>query len=939
MISDSLFEKLLNMPNGARFYRVDLHNHTPCDRDFCCGEYQINTKEEIQAFALAYVRFAREQQSLDVIGVTEHNDVGWLPYIQAAADEIGLTVFPGVELGAESGKRQVHFLALFEPGTTAETIDDFITTLGLMREDRFQPDGVPKVVQKNTRELTDHICRAGGKFKAIAVAAHVSGKNGLFHELEGETRVLAYLDKNLMAVEIPETRESLSAFERALVDGEAGHYGQKTVACLNHSDGRGLDQVQEGRQPIGSKATRIKMTEPSVEGLRQAFIDFDSRVRLEGEYQEEQYPRLLGIAVEGGFLAGDSDGSDPFILRFNPNLNTVIGGRGTGKSALIEAIRHVFDLPPRTEESRKQSEMILGWTLPPGARVTAFYELADGTRYRISRLKNGDPEVYDLETEEKKGVHPSQILPDGLPIEVYSQKEIFEISKDPSFQLNLLDTYIAEPLQEIKRQETDVVRWLESNARDILSLQEEITQAAQRQRELEGVRLQLEQMERHEAVSRLERKKQAEREKTLLDQTENAVTDRMRALELFREEQTPLDDTLPDDLEQENLPQAAMLLFHAKLLNKMDEIFNATLLDLEKQLKELWSEGETTRKTWSNEYQVIQSEYEALQRELGEDFSADRYFALRAKLQMLEGIAREVQRRQQRLSELSAERREKLEALQGLRRTQEFTLREEKAAQLTQALQDTVRVTVELEGDREAYADWLTELFAGRRITKGVICDLAYARTPAQGSESEGEYTTPIHLAEAIRLEQENPAEEQSVLATVYGVSEAYRKRLCSVDDEILYQLEIYRVPDLPDVCLKVGDRYRSLNPSKGEAGLSTGQKCTAILSIILVERDAPLVIDQPEDDLDNEFIFSEIVQTLRREKERRQFIIATHNANIPVSGDAELIVVMQADENHGWIEHLGSIDTPEIKEPVENVLEGGREAFRIRQEKYTLVE
>jgi len=98
-------------------------------------------------------------------------------------------------------------------------------------------------------------------------------------------------------------------------------------------------------------------------------------------------------------------------------------------------------------------------------------------------------------------------------------------------------------------------------------------------------------------------------------------------------------------------------------------------------------------------------------------------------------------------------------------------------------------------------------------------------------------------------------------------------------------------------------------------------------------------VIDQPEDDLDNEFIFREIVQTLRREKERRQFIIATHNANIPVSGDAELIVVMQANEQHGWIEHAGSIDTPEIRDPVENVLEGGREAFRIRQQKYEPME
>ena len=938
-MSDPLLEQLSGIPNGARFYRVDLHNHTPRDPAFCCGDRSIDSEQDKQAFALAYVRFAKEEQSLDVLGVTEHNDVEWMPYIQNAAEAVGLTVFPGVELGAKSGKRQVHFLALFEPATTSAQIDHFISSLGLVPEGRFQPDGVPKVVPMDTRELTERIVRPEGNLKAIAVAAHVSGKNGLLSELEGESRVLAYLDKNVVAVEIPETRKDLSSFERALVDGEADRYGKKKVACLNHSDGRGLDHVQEGRPQIGSKATRIKMSQPSVEGLRQAFIDFDSRVRLEGEYREERYPRLFGIAVEGGFLAGDPAGSTPFLLRFNPNLNTIIGGRGAGKSALLEAIRYVFHISSRTEESRKQSATILGWTLPPGARVTAFYELADGTRYKVTRLRNGDPEVYDIRTGEKKAVDPTQILPGGLPLEVYGQKEIFEISKDPSFQLNLLDTYIAEPLHEIGQRETDLLRWLESNARDILNLQEEIAQAGQREKELQGVRLQLDQMETHEAAKRLERQKQAEREKTLLDRAERAFADRILELERFKDDQSPLREVLPADLSEERLPQEAVFQFHAELLDGMDGVFNSALDGLGKQLQEIWAEGDTMRKTWADEYKVIQTEYEALQRELGEDFSADRYFALQSKLQNLEGIVREVERRQQRLQELTEARRQKLDDLERLRHTQEFKVREDKAADLSQALGDTVRFTVTFEGNREAYADKLTGLFAGRRISKDIIQSLVEARMPAQEAGTDREYTTPVYLAEGIRQEREEPLESQSILANVYNVSEAYRRRLRDIEDEILYQLEIYRVPDLPDICLKVGDQYRSLNPPQGQAGLSTGQKCTAVLSIILVERDAPLVIDQPEDDLDNEFIFREIVQTLRREKERRQFIIATHNANIPVSGDAELIVVMQANEQHGWIEHAGSIDTPEIRDPVENVLEGGREAFRIRQQKYEPME
>ena len=88
------------------------------------------------------------------------------------------------------------------------------------------------------------------------------------------------------------------------------------------------------------------------------------------------------------------------------------------------------------------------------------------------------------------------------------------------------------------------------------------------------------------------------------------------------------------------------------------------------------------------------------------------------------------------------------------------------------------------------------------------------------------------------------------------------------------------------------------------------------MLSLILLENPAPLLIDQPEDDLDNHFIFDQIVTTLRKEKEKRQFLIATHNANIPVSGDAELIMVLEADDQHGYISEngIGSIDSPTIK-------------------------
>jgi ABC-type Na+ transport system ATPase subunit NatA len=122
---------------------------------------------------------------------------------------------------------------------------------------------------------------------------------------------------------------------------------------------------------------------------------------------------------------------------------------------------------------------------------------------------------------------------------------------------------------------------------------------------------------------------------------------------------------------------------------------------------------------------------------------------------------------------------------------------------------------------------------------------------------------------------------------------------------------------------------------------LSTGQKATAVLLLLLLESDAPLVVDQPEDDLDNRFITEGVVPIMRDEKRRRQFVFSTHNANIPVLGDAELILGLGAKgegkEGQAMIlpEFMGSIDGQPVRELVEEILEGGKTAFEMRRLKY----
>ena len=148
-------------------------------------------------------------------------------------------------------------------------------------------------------------------------------------------------------------------------------------------------------------------------------------------------------------------------------------------------------------------------------------------------------------------------------------------------------------------------------------------------------------------------------------------------------------------------------------------------------------------------------------------------------------------------------------------------------------------------------------------------------------------------------------------------------------DRSRLYKLQTLFPEDIIDIELNVEGEYKQLDK------LSAGQKATAILLLLFAQEDRILILDQPEEDLDNRFIYDDIVKILRKMKGRRQMIIATHNANIPVLGDSELILVLDAKENKCYIIDEGSIDKKSIQQHVKSIMEGGEEAFRRRAEKY----
>ena len=145
------------------------------------------------------------------------------------------------------------------------------------------------------------------------------------------------------------------------------------------------------------------------------------------------------------------------------------------------------------------------------------------------------------------------------------------------------------------------------------------------------------------------------------------------------------------------------------------------------------------------------------------------------------------------------------------------------------------------------------------------------------------------------------------------------------------YEVRAVRSPDEYVRGLRVGgSEYREARQ------LSGGKRVSLLLTLLLkADDDRPLVIDQPEDELDNRFLWETVLPALRRLKGRRQVIVATHDANIVVNGDADLVVLLEADAEHGHVAVSGAIEDPAIRTAILETVDGGEHAFELRKAKY----
>jgi len=890
-----LADALSDITCGAKFYRADLHIHS-LEASFDVTDTTA-TVENIVSTAVS--------EKLSMIAITGHNEIVNVRAAVEAGFSAGLLVIPGVELSTPEG----HLLC-YAP--SVEHLERFFHRLDIA--DRGTKDCRCTTGMK---QCLDQIGAEGG----FGVIAHIESRGSFEEKIPTSTpsKLDVLCHDHLLAIEVTnaecpikynsedEDYDRLQIANTRIKRRQLG--SQQILARVLNSDAHTIAAIGRNSQS-NRRITRYKMENPSFNGLRIALEEADTRVRIEDEIPQA-VARIEGVSFEGGFLDGQ-------IIHFSKNLTCIIGGRGSGKSTTFEALRLIGG-EITTEGSVIDSDVWPDF-------ISLYYRDETDGQHILSRSMDGSVENV---------INPESGLT-SFPLESYRQGETHVITQkaqnDPLTLLNFLDRLI------------DIENAInsEDNARTVLNdlwpkdetAQQNVNKIPELRSRLVHKQQQLERLKkaRGEEVIALQQKLESERRTRSFISSELAKLSEATTHKSIEEIVSAIRNVVTGSPEDPVEPEGGLILTETVAYQTQVSGVTATL----QQTTAAYSKSVKQKiQAWQHRDATATANIEAKKQEL---LAA----GIRLDMPFIQQLVTEVANLTEQLKVLKTWEPHlvELKKLYASAITARWSEREKVSASRLSFAQ---KATDSLESS-------VSDIFVSLKYAKNalspeadrIIIDTMGWRTTQQlkSKALTAELTLPV-LLDCLRRSNIEPIKnikgegEQRIFSD--SEAQLILERLSS--PEIKAQLEAVAVYDKPrlTVTKKISDvsgqaQYIPRDFSK----LSLGQQQSVLLSLMLTsESKAPLIIDQPEDNLDSEFIYKTLVPTIRRAKERRQVIIVTHNANIAVLGDAEQIVVLKATNEKALIMTRASIDEPKTREIACAILEGSRQAFERRAKIY----
>ncbi len=826
----------------------------------------------------AYVD-ALERAAIRLGIVTNHNKFDFEEFksLRSTARKKNIVLLPGVELSVNDGANGIHTLIVFSEAWLENGLDHINPFLTVAFEGKT-PTQYENENSRSSLSLLDTIKKLEGYHRDFfLVFAHVEQASGLWVEFDGGR--ITDLGRNELF------RQRTLGFQKVRThDGEGkGRTCRVMVkqwlkswypAEVEGSDPKAIEEIGKGR------STHLKLGELSFEAAKFALFDHERRLRPDLPAARKAVI-LNQVRFSGGALDGIS-------VPLSPSLNCLIGPRGNGKSAIIECLRHALDFNGGADERYKSG--LVDRMLSPAGKVIVEAVDEFGRKVRIERERTGHSKLH-LDGGYRE-ISPSAILKDIL---YFGQKDLS--TRSESFDEGFLDKLLADRLDPKPQDQAALIEKVRQAARQLKETVEAGERIADIEREKNELEAQL-QIFTDKGVD----KKLAEM--TLFDGDRQAMVAWQNAL-------AEMDGNFCEALDWDDADAA----FPA-LKSKRSEIVASDLVEAKVNIDEAKANAQAALESLRAALNIVSKslqklapiqeemkvEVAELQKALNEpQLDLERFRTKKNRLnqlvKLLEAGANRAKTEQTARDMLGAA----VNKLHDFWR-ERFNERETEVRRLESELPPEIRLKTDFKSKRQAFGEFLKAKLRGSGLQ-------------ATSYDAMEKAFVDGHELYQSRLELEKHLSENAAV-----------------------KVRATLLEHLPDfLTFRTPDETIILFQQKPLGDYSLGQRATVILHILMhLKRHPVILIDQPEDDLDNETLYSHFIRQLLERKELTQFIFATHNPNIPVLGDAEQAIVCRKEGETFSFDH-GSIDNKGIQQRIVTVMEGGEEAFRRRKEIYQL--
>ena len=827
---------------------------------------------ESTSFVGDYVS-ALKNASINVGIITNHNkfDIEEYKAIRKAAKKQDIFILPGVELTVKEGANGIHTLIVFNPEEWLENGNNHIQTFLTAA---FATISNPE--NRNTKSIFDlknvfDQLDAYGRDYFI-VFAHVDQNSGLFSECRGG------LLESLAG--FAPFRHRILGLQKSRTRDNLGKFEKccgYLPALVEGSDPKSISDIGKG-----DRCTYLKIGEYSYAAIKFALQDY--RDRVSESVPDNKHGFIESISFQGGKFDGQT-------IMFSRELNTLIGIRGSGKSSILEAVRYVLGLTAQMDKDYKES--LVKNVFGSGGKATLNVIDKHGKHYSVSRILGERINVLD-ETGNDLNINPISLF-DG--VQYFGQKDL---SSSADHENGLLEKLISGRIGQPSNLDNCVNELIKTVERllDVSKIPQQMTEVTTQQTELEH---KLSIFEEKGVADKLKKQSGYATDTAKLDAVKNRIDTILRDIRTAFSKNSVVSSALDgysSDFNKDIFGDVSIVL--SSIDAQLAQI-GSCIVEIEKQRSGM----DDLISRLKERIDSLADEFAEIKREIKDDtLDVDSFVKMTAELQKtkekLKQLSEEASSKSKIEASFTKATRERNEALLAT-----YNAYKAETERINQN-QTELKIEITFKGDREGFKAQLKNDFKGTGISDikyQAICDsfTDYAAIiedwiVCDGSKLKG-IVTP---GEYVKLEDK-----------LRGQYEELLNRQVENKVDIYYHGKLLRQH-------------------------SIGQRASALILFILTQDDNDIIfIDQPEDDLDNKVIYDEVITAIAQKKPYMQFIFATHNANIPVLGDSERVLVVEFQESRIDVAQ-GNIDLDSTHKQIVDIMEGGKEAFDKRQLIYT---